>query len=153
MSSTSDSNSKAVADSAARIARGAGAIASSAQDLTGSAERTIQLAADRTVLAAERTYAAWIRTGLAALASGIGAKALLQNIVPNWLVDLTGSLLILFSAFCFVAALWREFRPGVPPPRPDTRRLPMSLLIGINGFLMLVSFAALIGIWSGIVPK
>src|ERR1700761_5111534 len=101
--------------SARDVAQSAGAVKQSAKNLSGSADRTTQLAADRTVLAAERTYAAWIRTGLGSLASGIGAKALLQHIIPDWLVDLTGSMLILFSTFCFFAAVWREFRPVKPP--------------------------------------
>src|SRR5262249_5279874 len=62
----------------------------------------------RTVFAAERTYAAWVRTGLLAMASGIGAKALLSGVVPEWLIVATGSVLVLFSAFCFGAAVWRH---------------------------------------------
>ena len=112
-----------------------------------SADRRTELAANRTVLAAERTYAAWVRTGLAALASGVGAQALLEEVIPRWLVRPTGSALILFSAFCFAAAVWREYRPGAPPPRPDTKRMPPILLIGINGFLIFVSLVALGGIW------
>jgi putative membrane protein len=38
--------------------------------------------------------------------------------------------------------------PGAPPPRPDTRQIPAWLLIGLNGFLVLVSAAALIGVWT-----
>ena len=118
----------------------------SAVEQTGSADRRTELAADRTVLAAERTYAAWVRTGLAALASGIGARALLEHIVVDWLTLVTSSVLILFSGFCFVAAIWRELRPGAPPPKPDTRRLPAALLIAVNGFLLIVAFAALYGV-------
>lgn len=57
-------------------------------------------------------------------------------------------MLILFIGFCFAAAVWREMDSGAPPPKPDTRQLPAWLLIAINGFLMLVSLAALIGIWT-----
>lgn len=78
------------------------------------------LSADRTVFAAERTYAAW-------------------------LASLTASLMILFSGGCFVAAVWRELWPGVPPP--NVRRIPVPLLLVVNGFLALVSLAALIGTW------
>jgi len=120
----------------------------SAEKQSDSADRRTELAADRTVLAAERTYAAWVRTGLASLASGIGAHALLEGVVPHWMVGATGSVLVLFSAFCFVAAVWREMEPGAPPPKPDTRRLPPALLIVVNGFLMIVALAALVGIWS-----
>ena len=110
-------------------------------------DRRTTLAADRTVFAAERTYAAWVRTGLAALASGIGARALLDGVVPGWLVGATGTVLILFSGFCFVAAVWREMKPDVAP-LPETRRMPAWLLIALNGFLMLVALAALVGAWT-----
>lgn len=135
-----------------KIAESARHLDRSAEQQTDSADRRTELAADRTILAAERTYAAWVRTGLAALASGIGARALLGGIVPHWLVGATGSVLLLFSAFCFVAAVWREMRPGAPPPKPDTRRLPPALLGTINGFLMLVALAALVGIWTAAIP-
>ena len=114
-----------------------------------SAERRTELAADRTVFAAERTYAAWVRTGLAALASGIGAKKLLEGMVADWMVITTGSLLVLFSAFCFGAAVWRQLFTGAPPPVPDVRRIQPVLLVIVNGFLMLVALAALVTIWFG----
>ena len=132
----------------AEIADSADTLKESAVQQVDSADRRTELAADRTILAAERTYAAWIRTGLAALASGIGARALLEDVVAPWLVSATGSVLILFSGFCFVAAVWRELSPGAPPPKPDTRRLPAPLLIALNGFLLLVSLAALVGVWT-----
>jgi putative membrane protein len=112
----------------------------------GAGRRTV-LAADRTMLATERTYAAWIRTGLAALASGVGARALLGEVVHPMLAAATGSVLILFSAFCFVAAVWRELRSGALPAAPDINRLPPALLIAVNGLLMLVALAALVGVW------
>ena len=108
-------------------------------------DRRTQLAADRTILAAERTYAAWVRTGLAALASGVGARALLDTIVPDWLIVAASCALVLFSAFCFAAAVWREMLPGVAL-HPDARRLPPALLIVVNGFLVLVSLAAFGGL-------
>jgi putative membrane protein len=85
---------------------------------------------------------------LAALASGIGAQALLETVLDERLIMATGSLLIVFSAFCFMAAVWREMSPGAPPPVPDTRKIPSAILIVINGFLVLVSFAALAGLWT-----
>ena len=114
-----------------------------------SADRRTELAANRTVFAAERTYAAWVRTGLASLASGIGAKKLLEGVVPDWMIVTTGSILILFSAFCFAAAVWRQVFTGSQPPQPDVQRLPPFLLIAFNGFLALVSLAALFSIWFG----
>jgi putative membrane protein len=109
----------------------------------------IELAADRTVFAAERTYAAWVRTGLAALASGVGTKKVLEGVIPEWLIIVAGSVLVAFSAFCFGAAVWRELRPGAATKRADTKRLPAPLLVAFNAVLVLVSFAALMGIWFG----
>jgi putative membrane protein len=114
-----------------------------------SAERRTELAADRTVLAAERTYAAWVRTGLTALAAGVGAKKVLGGVMPEWAVLATGSVLVIFGAFCFVAAVWRELWAGAPPPQPDIKRLPRAALIGVNGFLVLVCLGALLGVWFG----
>jgi putative membrane protein len=130
-----------------KLAQSAGRLEQSANVQADSADRRTLLAADRTILAAERTYAAWVRTGLAALASGIGARALLEKLVPEWLVMATGSLLIMFGGFCFIAAVWREM--GRIAPTPETPRLPSWLLVAVNGFLLLVSVAALIGIWVG----
>ena len=121
----------------------------SAERMKDSADRRTELAADRTVLAAERTYAAWIRTGLVSLASGIGAKKLLEGVVPEWMVIGTGTLLVLFSAMCFVVAVWRELFTGAPPPNPDIRQPPPALLMAANGFLTLVALAALLSIWFG----
>jgi len=130
----------------AKLAHSADTLKDSARNQEDSADRRTVLAADRTVLAAERTYAAWVRTGLAALASGIGARALLTGIVADWMIGATGTILILFSAFCFLAAVWRELTPDVEP-MPETHKLPAALLIAVNGFLTLVSLAALVGLW------
>jgi putative membrane protein len=114
-----------------------------------SADRRTELAADRTIFAAERTYAAWVRTGLASLAFGIGAKKLLEGVISEWMIISTGTLLVLFSAFCFAAAVWRQLFMGAPPPIPDVRRIPPILLVLMNGFLVLVALAALLSIWFG----
>ena len=142
MSKISQNTSQRLADSADTIKR-------STARVEDSADRRTELAADRTVFAAERTYAAWVRTGLFALASGLGAKAGLAGVVPEWMILANGSLLVLFSAFCFVVAVWHPLKPGPPPPRPDVRRIPPAMLIAVNAFLTLVSFAALMGIWFG----
>jgi len=150
-----------VADSAAKVEQSAATVARVASATRRSAaatehaavatqqgvDRNTQLAADRTVLAAERTYAAWVRTGMAALASGVGTRALLNGVLPDWFGSLTGCGLVLFGAFCFIAAVWREVASGVPPPAPDIHRLPTSLLLAINGFLVLISLVAAVGIW------
>ena len=121
---------------------------SESQEQADSADRRTALAVDRTVLAAERTYAAWVRTGLTALASAVGARALLGDTVPHWLIVPTGCVLALFSGFCFLVAVWRELMPDVAP-RPQTRRLPAAMLIMVNGFLLLVSLAAFAGLLFG----
>jgi putative membrane protein len=146
---------EAVKQSAKTVEQHSRKIADSAQELKhstyrieDSADRTTRLAADRTILAAERTYAAWVRTGLFALASGVGARALLTGLLPEWLIQADGSLLIAFSMFCFGAAIWRHLNPGPPPPAPGVRQIPRALLIAVNAFLALVSLAALIGIWA-----
>jgi putative membrane protein len=116
----------------AELARSAGKLQESAEQQTDSADRRTELAAARTVLAAERTYAAWVRTGLAAMASGIGARALLDGVVPGWLIGATASVLILFSGFCFIAAVWRQMTP-VKRPNSDVHNLPSWLLMIVNG--------------------
>jgi putative membrane protein len=143
----SDSPAKHAAAAATKLADSADEIKDSAALQLESAERRTELAATRNVLAAERTYSAWIRTGLAALAAGVGAKPLLADVVPPMLASATGSALLLFSGWCFIAAVWRVWDPGVPPPSPDIRPLPRLLLIGMNGFLLLVTLAALVGVW------
>jgi putative membrane protein len=132
-----------------KLAESAQTLEASSVELEDSADRRTELAGDRTLLAAERTYGAWVRTGLLALASGVGAKAGLAGVVPEWMILINGSVLVLFSAFCFVAAVWRQLNAYPPPPQPDTRRIHPLFLIVVNGFLTLMSIAALFGIWFG----
>jgi putative membrane protein len=140
--------SKQIRKESAEIKRSAKAVELSASELTDSADRRTVLAGDRTLLAAERTYAAWVRTALAALAAGVGATALVREVLPKWVGQVTGTVLIIFAGFCLVAAVWRELK-GVPPtPHPDIRPLPHALLVPMNFFLLLVALAALVGIWS-----
>ena len=136
-------------DSADQTKAAAQHTAQAAERTKDSADRRTELAADRTVFAAERTYAAWVRTGLVALASGIGARKLLEGVVPGWMIVTTGSALVLFSAFCFVAGVWRQLFVGAPPPNPDVPRLPPYVMVVLNIFLALVALAALLGIWFG----
>jgi len=123
--------------------------ASAAVRTKSAAERATELAADRTLFAAERTYAAWVRTGLVGLASGVGSKKLLDGAVPPWMVLGTGTVLLLFSAFCFGAGVWRQLVVGTAPPEPDVHQLPPALLAAINGFLALVVLTAMVGLWIG----
>lgn len=122
-------------------------IEDSAHSIQKTTDRATELAADRTLLAAERTYAAWVRTGLAALAAGVGARTLLEKLVPDPLVMLGASVLVLFSAFCFSAAVWRQMVPRWTNPNPDAPRIPRAILFTVNGTLTLVSLGALAGIW------
>ena len=138
-----------IKDSATQTKAAAQSTAQAAERTKDSADRRTELAADRTVFAAERTYAAWVRTGLVALASGIGARKLLGGLVPSWMIVGTGTALILFSAFCFVAGVWRQLFVGAPLPNPDVPRLPPAVLVVLNLFLALVALAALLGIWFG----
>ena len=86
-------------------------VAAAVKEVEKSADRSTVLAADRTIFAAERTYAAWVRTGLTSLAAGVGAKAALGQVMGEALVLAAGSVLVLFSAFCFAAGVWRELFP------------------------------------------
>ncbi|HEX4504117.1 MAG TPA: DUF202 domain-containing protein [Alphaproteobacteria bacterium] len=140
-----------LAQSARQMEKSAGTVAHTTVQLTDSADRRTELAADRTLLAAERTYAAWVRTGLAALASGVGAPALMGKLLPGWLTGTTGSVLVLFSTFCFVAAVWRQLGFTIGKPEPDNARLPSAILIAVNGFLVVVTIFALVGIWGGLI--
>ena len=101
------------------------------------------------MFAAERTYAAWVRTGLAALASGVGSRKLLEGTVPEWVIVMGGTVLVAFSAFSFGAAVWRDVYSGSPPPQGDAPRLHPAILIGVNGSLIVVALAALLGVWFG----
>lgn len=132
----------------AALDRSARTVARSTTELADSSDRRTILAGDRTLLAAERTYAAWVRTALAALAAGIGARALVKDILPQWVGKATGTVLIFFAGFCIVAAVWREIRGAPPSPQPDIRMIPAALLVPMNILLLLVVVAALVGIWS-----
>lgn len=139
--------SQSVAKDARQVKTSAAHIEDSAQSIQRTSDRATLLAVDRTLLAAERTYAAWVRTGLAALAAGVGARALLARLMPDALVMLAASMLIVFSAFCFCAAVWRELVPQWTNPAPSAPRIPRLVLFLINGSLALMALGALVGIW------
>ena len=134
--------------SARAVEKSAGDLSGRAVELVDSADRRTELAGDRTLLAAERTYAAWVRTAMAALASGIGARALVKDILPGWVGQVTGTILIIFAGFCLIAAVWREIQGVERAHAPDVKPLPRALLMPMNGFLLLVAIAALVGIWA-----
>ncbi|MCZ7656488.1 MAG: DUF202 domain-containing protein [Xanthobacteraceae bacterium] len=149
MPTTRSTTSPPAAAKTTALADSARKLQSSAGQMVDSADRRTELAANRTVFAAERTYGAWVRTGLFALASGMGAKAALAGVIPEWMIVLNASALVLFSVFCFAAAVWRQLNPGPPPPDPDARRIHPFILVGVNTVLALVSLTALFGIWFG----
>jgi putative membrane protein len=144
-----DQSHTRVAQSAETTKEAAQVAAGAAVETKSAAERATELAADRTIFAAERTYAAWVRTGLVALASGLGSKKLLDGAVPSWMILGTGTMLLLFSAFCFGAGVWRQLVIGTAAPEPNVHQLPPTLLAAINGFLALVVLTALVGLWIG----
>lgn len=117
--------------------------------MNDSADRRTELAADRTVLAAERTYASWVQLALGSLAAGVGAKTALGNVLPEWMIVATGTMLVVLSMFCLAAAVYRQIFTGAPPPRPDVKRIPPHIFVVINGFLGIVCLFALAGIWFG----
>lgn len=143
-----DQSARTVARSASELAGEADLRTNLAADRTSLAGDRTTLAGDRTLLAAERTYAAWVRTALASLAAGIGARALVKDILPQWIGKVTGTILIIFAGFCLVAAVWRELRGSPRAPQPDIRSIPAALLVPMNGFLLLVAIVALVGIWA-----
>ncbi len=117
-----------------QLAQSAGVLQDSAAQQTDSADRRPGLASNRTILAAERTYAAWIRTALTSLASGIGARSLLDKLVPQWFIGVTGSVLIAFAGFRLIAAVWRDLRHAWKLPERNVDQLPSWLLIAVNSF-------------------
>ena len=137
-----ETQSKKVADSAKKLKE-------SSVRIEDSADRRTELASNRTALAAERTYSAWIRTGLFSLASGAGAKGVLAGLMPNWIVLADSSALIMFSIFCFCAAVWRMNHSGATRPGPDVPRIDQRILVAMSIFLSIVSAAALWGILAG----
>ena len=139
---------KKVEQSSRQVEKSTKAVEKGTDKVVGGTNRQVTMAADRTLLATERTYAAWVRTALSSLAAGVGARALLEDVIPLWLARLTGSVLVVFAGFCLVAAVWRHMWRAVPPPEMDLRPLPRALLVPLNGFLLLVAVAALIGIWA-----
>ena len=94
----------------------------------------------------------WARAGLGGLGGATGGRGRRTGLVPDWLILANGSVLVLFSMFCFGAAVWRQLNPGLPPPIPTSPRISPALLVTINGFLALVSLFALFGVWFDRLP-
>jgi putative membrane protein len=51
------------------------------------------------------------------------------------------------AAFCRCAAVWREFAP-LPQSRARISPLPRFILLPLNFFLLVVTLAALVGVWA-----
>jgi putative membrane protein len=84
---------------------------------------------------------------LFAVASGAGAKGVLAGLMPVWVILIDGSVLILFSIFCFAGAVWRIRNSGAVRPDPDVPQIDHRILIAMSVLLSLVSLAALSGLW------
>jgi putative membrane protein len=137
-----------LAESGKSVEKSSKALVRGTKEVVQDTNQQVLLAADRTLLATERTFAAWVRTGLSSLAAGVGARALLEKVTPLWLAKTTGSVLVVFAGFCFIAAVWRHLWRPVPPPGLDLRPIPRALLVPLSAFLLLVAIAALVGIWT-----
>ena len=127
------------------------AFALDVRNLLGSAthvDTLLEAGCDRADLFIAATNVDEVNLLSASLASGVGARALLKDVVPLWLAQVTASVLILFAGFCLVAAVWRHLWRAVPPPTTDVKPMPRGALVPINLFLLLVAAAALFGIWS-----
>lgn len=133
---------------AREIKRSANAVEKTMDRFADGADRRTILAGDRTLLATERTYAAWMRTALASLAAGVGSTAVFKDTLPKLIGHLIATVLIVFAGVCLVAAVWRELRATPITPHPDIKPIPAKLLVPMNFFLLLVTVAALVGIWA-----
>jgi inner membrane protein YidH len=139
--------STAVEVQSEKVAESAKKLKESSVRIEDSADRRTELASNRTALAADRTYSAWIRTGLLSLASGVGAKGAFAGLMPAWMILADSSALILFSVFCYLAAVCCFNNSGAARPSPDVPRIDARILVAMSGFLSIVSAVALLGIW------
>lgn len=111
------------------------------------AQTRTSLAEERTALAHERTYSAWLRTGIGALAAGIAVEKFLDGVLPPWNIRLVAMILILLSAFAFVAGSWRHGCPQEHLAKSGATRLPQGVVRLVGTALVLASVLALTGIW------
>jgi putative membrane protein len=142
-----NTTSAKIADQSKKVADSAKRLKESSVRIEDSADRRTELASNRTALAAERTYSAWIRTGLFALASGAGAKGALTGLMSQWIILLDSTALMLFSVFCFAAAVWRINNTGASRPSPDVPRIDHRILLAMSIFLSCISLVAIYGVW------
>ncbi len=69
--------------------------------------------------------------------------------MPEFLIEATGTILVLFSAFCFRHRGVARGEARSPAAPAERRPHQAFLLVAMNGFLVLVALAALLGIWFG----
>ena len=113
-------------DSAVRTKDSAAHMERSTARVEDSADRRTELAADRTILRR--------RTDLCRVGAHRPCRdgkrdrreALLTDILPQWLIMVTGSVFLLFSVFCFGAAVWRHLYPGPPPSARCSSHAPCA---------------------------
>jgi putative membrane protein len=106
-----------------------------------------KLAAELTALAEQRTYTAWIFTGLGALATGIAINLMFAGLIPSWYGVTTGSALIIFSALCYIAAVWRSLQYRARSPVTEVRQAPAAMLIAVGAALIVIDLTILAAGW------
>lgn len=101
------------------------------------AQRT-DWAQERTVLAKQRTFSAWVRTGLGAMAVGAGVVRLLSEVQPQWMVLLTGTLLVLTGGIILVLGFWTYYDTFKKLQEEGVQAIP-PLYVGLITVLLLLS--------------
>lgn len=104
-------------------------------------------AIDRTLMAEERTFGAWVRTGLAAIATGLGFVKLLPSEAPTWRVELLGVVLISVGGLAFIFAFVGYVRGSRYWSAAHRRAIPLWLVAGITGLLLVGTCLAMSLIW------
>src|SRR6185295_5103925 len=84
-------------------------------------------------------------TGLFSLASGAGAKGVLAGLMPMWIVIADAAALIVFSIFCFCAAVWRFNRSGATRHERVSVAGLIGGAVGRSGRVKCVAWAKLPG--------
>jgi putative membrane protein len=118
-----------------------------ASSITHSDKQKTRAAFSRKAQAEQSTYIAWILTGVAALATGVAIDLMFANIGCSGYGVVTGSVLILYSGFCYVAAVWRSIEQHAVSPLRAFRLLPGAKLITISAALIVIDLAVLTACW------
>jgi putative membrane protein len=119
----------------------------SASSITHSGKQKTRAAFSRKAQAQQSTYVAWILTGVAALATGVALDLMFANIGCSGYGVATSSVLILYSGFCYVAAVWRILEQRVSSPLRAFRLFPSTKLITISAALIVIDLAVLTACW------